>query len=152
LGLQGLQALSEAADAGFGFGLVDGAFGIRVDQPADALADPGDLRLNADLPGLARHRLQGLQTTRILLGQTPGVLQQATHRLPNRQVEPVGANLGILAQPLATEAVGVAADTTVVRVIAPVPLAGTGTDRLAIISVATTGTDEESLQEITVAA
>ena len=43
LSFEGLESVFEAPDAGFGFGLVEIALGVTVDQAGDALAQFGDL-------------------------------------------------------------------------------------------------------------
>jgi hypothetical protein len=66
LDFEGLESLFEAPNPGFGFGLVEIALGIPVDQAGNALAQFGDLLVEQRCVGLARSRLNRFQPALIL--------------------------------------------------------------------------------------
>ena len=68
LGFEGLKSLFEAPDAGFGFGPVEIALGVTVDQAGDALAQFGDLLVDERRVDLAGGRLNRVQPALIFVG------------------------------------------------------------------------------------
>src|SRR5215216_4581438 len=71
--------------------------------------------------------------------------------MPDRLIQPVGAQLRVVAHALAAEPVGVAAATAVIGIAARLAFGGTQADGLAIIRVATVLTNGEALQQVALA-
>ncbi|MER8377318.1 hypothetical protein [Mesorhizobium sp. M1406] len=70
----------QASDTRFEFRLVDDAFGIAVDQPADAATQGGHLSFQADdLIRLADFVAGLAEAAAIFVGHTTRVLQKAFH-------------------------------------------------------------------------
>jgi hypothetical protein len=63
--------------------------------------------------------------------------EQRTHFLPDRQVQEIGADLRIVTDARAPNAVGSGAETAIIRLRAGVPFGGFATDWLAIQGIAT---------------
>ena len=90
LDLEGLEALFETADAGFGFSLVKIALGVTVDQAGNALAQFGDLLVDQRRVGLARSRLNRGQPALIFVSQPRRLGQQLPNGAPDGLLQPVG--------------------------------------------------------------
>ena len=91
LDFEGLESLFEAPDPWFGFGLVEIALGIPVDQAGNALAQFGDLPVDERAVGLARSRLNRCQPALIFVSQTRRLGQQLTNGAPDGLLQSVGA-------------------------------------------------------------
>jgi len=103
------------------------------------------LRLGGQQISALRVLSRVLQTSLILLDQALWVLQQAAHLGPDRQVHQIGTDLRVVAESVAAEAVGVAADAAVIRVVARVVLGRARADLLPIVGVAAQRAADQSL-------
>ena len=142
------HALLEARHAGLEFALLDEPLGVAVDQAPDPLSQLADLGLGGHEVGLVRLLPRIVQTPLILLDQPLRVFQQAAHLRPHGQVHQIGPDLRVVAEPMTTKAVGVAADAAVVRVMARVMLGRARADLFAIVRIAAPGAADQSLQEV----
>ena len=142
------QTLPQPRDPWLELLLVDEAFCVAIDQPGQPLADLRPLGLDGGEVSPRRVRWWHLQATAILLLESLRVLQQAAHLLPDGGLQPVGADLGVGADPLAPKAVGVRAQAAVVCILAGSAMRLRSADRLAVVGVATAATDDQSLQQV----
>ena len=112
------EALPQARDPWLELLLLDEAFRVAVDQPGQPLADLRPLGLHGGEIGRRRVGWWRLQTTAILLLESLGLLQQAAHLLPDGGLQAIGPHLGVGADALAAEAVGVGPQAAIVRIAA----------------------------------
>jgi hypothetical protein len=142
------EALPQARDPWLKLLLVDEAFGVAVDQPGHPLTDLRALGLHGGEVGHCRVWRWHLQATAILLLESLRLLQQAAHLLPDGGLQTIGPYLGVGADPLAAEAVGIRSQAPIVRIPARAAMGLGPADRLAVERVATPGAHDQTLQEV----
>jgi len=101
------HALLEARHAGLEFAFLDEPLGITVDQAPDALAQLADLGLGGHEVGPVRLLPRIVQTPLVLFPQTRGLGEEHPHLRPHGEVHQIGADLCVVTEPVAAEAVGV---------------------------------------------
>jgi hypothetical protein len=102
------NALAQAGNAGLELRFLNQTLGIAVDQSGQTLAQLVQLRLQgAALLSLSRPCR--LKAPSVFLRQAIGMRQQGTDFLPDREVQAVGAHLGIVTDALAPEAISIGA-------------------------------------------
>ena len=142
------EALVEPADARLEVRLLDQPLRVGVDQAADARAQRAGLRRQRRLVGRGGVAAGLGQAALVLRRQPLGVRQEPPYLLPHRGVQPVGAHLRIVADPVAAEAVGVGAGAAIVGVGTRVPLAGAAADGLAVVGVLAAGAADQALEQV----
>ena len=136
LRVQVRYALPEADDPRLTFVLVQEAIRITVHEPGHPLAQLPQLLLDR---GQCRARRVGVgvESTPVFLGQPFGMGQEGADFLPDCQVEPIRAYLGILTDALAPKAIRVRTQASIRGIRPGFALAGAGTESFAIIRLAT---------------
>lgn len=109
---------------------------VGIDQTSDptlaALDQRGQLFAHARIiPVLV------VQPPLVLMLDPIRIGQQIPHIVPHRALQPIGPDLPIAAHALTTEAIGIAADATIIGIIAAPPPARFEAHRLAVERVAT---------------
>ncbi len=144
--LQVRDPLSQTRDPRLELAFLDQPVRVTIDQPRHALLQFPHLRFSRRT---LVHRCRScLQPAAILVRELLRLLKQPAHLLPHGGVEQIGPHLGIRAHPLPAEAIGIGADTAIVRIRAGVSLRRTHTDRLTIVGVAALCTGHQPLQEV----
>ena len=139
------HALLEARHAGLEFALLDEPLGIAVDEAPDPLPQLTGLRLGGREVGPLRLLPRIVQPPLVFLPQALWLGEERTHLRPHGQVHQIGTDLRVVAEPVAAEAVGVAADAAVIRVVARVMLGRARADLLPIVGVAAQRAADQSL-------
>ena len=138
--------MPEADDPRRTFGLVQEAIRITIHEPGHPRASLAQLLLDAGEGGALRGGV-GVEPTPVCLGPPFGMGQEGADVLPDRQVEPSRASLGMLTDPLAAKALRIGAHASIRGVRPRFPLAGAGTEAFAIGRRATLLALHEALQE-----
>jgi hypothetical protein len=140
--------LPEAAEAGFEFVFFDEALRITIYQPCQPLPELSQLGFNGAL--LLPFRSRGrVQAAAIFLREPLGVIKQATHFTPHREVQEIGSDLRIFTDPLAPKTIGIRAETSIVRIGPLMPFGGFPAHGFPIQRVATLLTLYQALQQVT---
>ena len=117
-----------------------------IDEPCQALAELAHLALS-DGTLLPLPLAIGVETAGKLLGESFRMRQEGTHFLPDRQLEAIGPHLGIGTETVAAKAIGIRADTAIIRIGTWPAFAGTRTQGFAIEGIATVLTLQQALQQ-----
>jgi len=136
LRVQVCYALPEADDPRLKFMLVQEAIRITVNEPGHPLAQLPQLLLDRGQCRAPRVGV-GLEPTPVFLGPPFGMGQEGTDCLPDRQVEQIRADLGILTDTLAAKAIRIGAQASIIGVRPGFALAGAGTEPFPIVRLAT---------------
>ena len=131
LRVQVRYALPEADDARLTCGLVQEAIRITVNEPGYPLTQLPPLLLDEG-QGRGLRVSVGLEPTPVFLGPPCGMGQEGADCLPDCQVEPIRAYLGMLTEALATQAIRIGAQAPILGVRPRGAFAGAGTEPVAI--------------------
>src|SRR3954471_10098124 len=135
--LPGLDPLPQTGNPLLEFGFFNQTLGIAVDEPGDAAAQLGDLRLGGDEIRTIGIRMLGPVQALLVLGRDHvRVLEEPLHFLPDRRIGAIGPQLRVGAQALTAKAMGIAAAAAVIGIVAPLSLCRPQADRLAVIGIA----------------
>jgi hypothetical protein len=140
------QALPQSCHARLACLLVHEALGRALDEPGQALAERADLALSGGTL-LPLPLAIGVEATGKLLGQPFGRRQEGTDFLPHRQLQALRPHLGVGTEAVATEALGLGADTAGVGIGPGPSCPGAGTQGCAGEGVAAGLTVEAALQQ-----
>jgi hypothetical protein len=145
------QAFFGAAHPRLEFFALHVAVLIGIEQARDAAPHLGEQALQL-LHGPARFLPATLQAALVLLVHALWIRQQGADVLPHQLVQQVRATLLVATDPRTTKAIRVTSDTSIVRIVTWLALAGRPAQWLAVVGVATLTTDQQSLQQIALAA
>src|SRR5687767_2700215 len=105
------------ANSGFELVLLHVAAGISVNQARYALSALVQLLVHAEPPDVIGRLIRRLQASLILLREPLWVFEKRTYLMPHCLFQAVRSYLLVGANPLPTEAVCIASDTTVVGIV-----------------------------------
>lgn len=139
--------MPEVGEAGFEFVFFDEALCITIYQPCQPLSALSQLGFNGAL--LLPFRSRGrVQAAAIFLREPLGVIKQATHFTPHREVQEIGSDLRIFTNPLAPKPIGIRAETSIVCIGPLMPFGGFPAHGFPVQRVATLLTLDQALQQI----
>jgi hypothetical protein len=122
LSLKSGRSFSQVFDSWLELGFLDQAISVTIDQPCQAVSQFTQSSFNSGDPGMRGIRFW-LEPPAILLGYPVRMFKEHPYFLPHCQLNQIGAQLMIVADPLAAKTIGVGSNTSIVAVVAPLTFA-----------------------------
>jgi hypothetical protein len=142
---EGREALASPRNTGFKLLLVNEPLSVTVDQPGEALPQLPDLGVERGLL-LPLGPPRGGQAAAICLGEALRLGEQGTHFLPHCALQQIRTDLGIGADALAPEAVGIGAQTAIIGIGSGVPFGRLATDGFPVEGLVQLGRNNTSFR------